>query len=210
MTAPSGVNLLIRDLSARLIAGATATETLLAWCEEHGLAEGPITVERQQQLVLSAVPYEVRAALGPASNEAVHYRQVRLVRGSVPLAVAENWFLPDRLTANMNEVLNQSTIPFGTVIAPLRPSRRTLIGRPQPLTVDPSEDPERPRGSTGQRSPEIILEHVAVILGGSGTVLALVKEHYLADLIAVASSLCCRACKGQPEKAAARPVRLEQ
>ncbi len=35
---------LIHDLSSRLT-GAAAAETLQAWCEEHGLSQGPITAE---------------------------------------------------------------------------------------------------------------------------------------------------------------------
>jgi len=209
VTTPLSVDPVLQDLSARLIAGATATETLLAWCEEHGLSHGPITVECQQQLVLSAVPDAVRAALSPAADEPVHYRRVRLVRGSLPLAVAENWFLPLRLTADMNDALRQSKIPFGTVIAPLRPSRRTLMARPQPPIADPAKDPGRPKDPTYRSQAEIILEHIAVILGGSGTVLALVKEHYLADLLAVAASPCCRALNGQSERPVAQIGRLE-
>ncbi len=188
MTTRSTTYALVRDLSTRLITGATATETLLAWCEEHGLSQGPITVECHQQHIPSAVPDEVRAALDLTAGETVHYRQVRLMRGSLALATAENWFVPQRLTADMNEVLNQTEVPFGTVIAPLRPFRRTLAAHLQPLTTDPAEDLLRARGSAHQPRPEVILEHIAVILSGSGTALALVKEHYFSELVSFASA----------------------
>jgi hypothetical protein len=195
-----------------LIAGAMATETLLAWCEEHGLSQGPITVECQQRLALSAVPDEVRATLGPAAHEAVHYRQVRLMRGSLALATAENWFVPQRLTADMNETLNQTEIPFGTVIAPLRPFRRTLAAHLQPLAADPAEDLLRARGSAHQPRPEIILEHIAVILSGSRTALAFVKESFFSELVsfALAPSSWPRALDGRPEGPGMRHVRLER
>ena len=45
MTGASDTAALVWALNTRLIAGATATDTLLAWCDEHGLSAGPITVE---------------------------------------------------------------------------------------------------------------------------------------------------------------------
>ena len=45
MTGASDTAALVWALNTRLIAGATATDTLLAWCDEHGLSSGPITVE---------------------------------------------------------------------------------------------------------------------------------------------------------------------
>ncbi len=195
MTARSTTSALIRDLSTRLIAGATATETLLAWCEEHGLSQGPITVERRQHGVLSAVPDEVKAALGPAADETVHYRQVRLMRGSLRLAAAENWFVSQRLTQSMNEVLNQTEIPFGTVIAPLHPSRRTLVADARPFIDSPAENPRALTGPADRPHPEIILEHKAVILSGSGTTLALVQESFFSELVSfdVTTPPCIRA-----------------
>ena len=169
MTDTSDTAALVWALNTRLIAGATATETLLAWCDEHGLSEGPITVEIRQRFAPALVPDEVLPALEPGPGDGIHYRQVRLMRGSLPLAAAENWFVPQRLTADMNEALNRTNVPFGHVIAPLQPLRRTLAVNPQPHA-------------------EIILVHSAVILSRLGTALALVKESYFSDLVAFASA----------------------
>ena len=121
MTGASDTAALVWALNTRLIAGATATETLLAWCDEHGLSEGPITVEIRQRFAPALVPDEVLPALELDPGETIHYRQVRLMRGSLPLAAAENWFVPQRLTAAMNEALIRTNVPFGRVIAPLQP-----------------------------------------------------------------------------------------
>ncbi|WP_133239305.1 hypothetical protein [Microvirga sp. KLBC 81] len=188
MTARSQTDALIQDLSTRLIAGATATETLLAWCDEHGLSQGPISVACRQRHVLAAVPDDVRAALRPAAGETVHFRQVQIMRGPLPLATAENWFVPQRLTAGMNDVLQTTDVPFGTVVAPLRPSRRTLAARAQPPAVDPSEDPSRLSASAHPSQPAIILEHKALICSGTGTALALVKEKFFAELVSLAAA----------------------
>jgi chorismate-pyruvate lyase len=169
MTAASNTAALVWALNTRLIAGATATETLLAWCEEHGLSEGPITVEIRQCFAPAVVPDDVLPALKLDPGETIHYRQVRLMRGPLPLAAAENWFVPQRLTADMNEALIQTNVPFGRVIAPLRPLRRTLAADLQPHA-------------------EIILRHRAVVLSNAGTALALVKENYFSDLVSFASA----------------------
>jgi hypothetical protein len=169
MTQTSDTAALVWALNTRLIAGATATDTLLAWCDEHGLSAGPITVEIRQCFAPAVVPDEVLPALELDPGDTIHYRQVRLMRGALPLAAAENWFVPQRLTANMNEALTGTNVPFGRVIAPLQPSRRTLAVHPQPHA-------------------EIILHHSAVILSKPGTALAFVKESYFSDLVAFASA----------------------
>jgi hypothetical protein len=169
MTARSPIPALIQDLSMRLIAGATATETLLAWCDEHGLSEGPITVEIRQRFAPAIVPDDVLPALKLDPGEGISYRHVQLMRGSLPLAAAENWFVPQRLTADMNEALIGTIVPFGRVVAPLHPFRRTLAAHL------PSHS-------------EIILLHQAVILSNTGTALAFVKESYSSDLVSFASA----------------------
>jgi hypothetical protein len=171
-----------------LIASASATDTLLGWCEEYGLSHGPITVDVRQRFAPAIVPDEVIAALGPAASEAVHYRQVQLMRGSLALAAAENWFVPQRLTADMNEALNRTNVPFGTVIAPLHPVRRTQVAHAWPLVDEPVEDPAWFSGSAHQPRPEIILEHKATILTGSGASLALVNEFFFAEVVSSAST----------------------
>ncbi|QRM32822.1 hypothetical protein [Microvirga sp. VF16] len=213
MTARSETEALIQELSTRLIAGATATETLRAWCDEHGLAQGPISVACRQRHVLAAVPDDVKAALGPAASESVHFRQVPMMRGPLPLATAENWFVPQRLAAGMEEVLQTTDLPFGTVIARLRPSRRTLVAHVWPLTADPSEDPSRLSASARHSQPAIILAHTTVILSGTGTALALVTERFFSDLISVAAARpsLSRILDGRSQAGPAKqPVRLER
>ncbi|QRM32991.1 hypothetical protein [Microvirga sp. VF16] len=212
MMARSEIEALIQDLNARLIAGATATETLLAWCDEHGLSQGPISVACRQRHVLAAVPDDVKAALAPLASETVQFRQVQILRGPLPLATAENWFVPQRLAAGMEDVLQTTDLPFGTVIARLRPSRRTLAVQIRPLTADPSEDPSRLSASGHHSQPEVILEHTTVILSETGTALALVTERFFSDLIAVAASKppLSTSHDGRPQAGSAtQSVRLE-
>ena len=124
----------------------------------------------RQRFAPAVVPDEVLPALELDPGETIHYRQVRLMRGSLPLAAAENWFVPQRLTAAMNEALIRTNVPFGRVIAPLQPVA------------------SHARGEHPQPHAEIILVHSAVILSKAGTALALVKESYFSDLVAFASA----------------------
>lgn len=188
MTLCSILDALIHNLSTRLTSGATATETLLAWCEEHGLSHGPITANVRQRFSPSVLPDTVLTALEPAPGTTVHYRQVQLMRGTLRLATAENWFVPQRLTAAMNDRLHMTDLPFGTVVAPLCPSRRTLVAHVRPRSADPSEDPPQLHASAHHPQPEIILEHQAVIFSESGTALALVKEKFCVELVSFAAS----------------------
>jgi hypothetical protein len=169
VTAQSPIPAVIQDLSARLIAGATATQTLLAWCDEHSLSEGPITVAIRQCFSPAVVPGDVLPALRLDPGEGISCRHVRLMRGSLPLAAAENWFVPQRLTADMNEALIRTDVPFGRVVAPLRPLRRTLAAHLPSYS-------------------EIVLVHKAVILSSAGAALAYVKETYSLDLVSFASA----------------------
>jgi hypothetical protein len=185
MTTHSIPHDIIQDLGTRLTSGATATETLLAWCEEHGLSQGPITAEVRQRFSPTVVPDNVLTTLEPAPGTTIHYRQVQLMRGTLHLATAENWFVPQRLTAAMNDRLQTKHVPFGTVIAPLNPFRRTLAVRSAPFTSGSPITPARLEGSSRDPHPEIILEHTAVILGSSGAALAFVREWFRSDLVSL-------------------------
>jgi hypothetical protein len=192
MTAQYPIPALIQDLSTRLISGATATETLLAWCDEHGLADGPITVEIRQRFSPAVVPDDVLPALNLDPCEAISYRHIQLMRGSLPLAAAENWFVPQRLTADMNEALIRTNVPFGRVVAPLHPFRRTLAAHLPSHT-------------------ETILVHKAVILSSAGAALACVKESYSLDLVSFASAplLVHRSMNESIAQSVTQPVGLE-
>jgi hypothetical protein len=56
----------------------------------------------------------------------VKYRHVRLRCGTRVLSEADNWYVPARLTPDMNRTLETTDAPFGRVVAPLEPYRRTF------------------------------------------------------------------------------------
>ncbi len=67
---------------------------------------------------------EQRARLGLGPDEQVRYRHVRLACGDRVLSEADNWYVPARLTPEMNAALEGSDAPFGRVVRPLAPVRR--------------------------------------------------------------------------------------
>jgi hypothetical protein len=64
--------------------------------------------------------------LQAASADEIAYRRVELRCGERVLSKADNWYVPARLTAEMNRQLETTDSPFGKVVAPLTPFRKTL------------------------------------------------------------------------------------
>ncbi len=160
----------VRALSDRILAGPTATAALLDWCERHGIAEGPIRVVHLRGHRRPDPGQAAREALQLDADERLAYRSVQLLRGDVPLAWAENWFVPDRLPAPIGRALESSDVPFGRVVAPLWPRRRNLAVRFIGL-------------ETRGRSGATVLEHEAVLSDRHGRPLCLVHERYCAALL---------------------------
>jgi chorismate-pyruvate lyase len=98
-----------------------------------------------------------RARLRVGAGEAVAYRRVRLMCGTVAVSAAENWYVPARLTPAMRTALDGEA-PFGMVIRSLRPTR-TVVSVDR-LTGDP------------------VLRVRALVVGADGTPLAEVVENY--------------------------------
>ncbi len=111
------------------------------------------------------------------------------MRDTLHLATAENWFVPQRLTAAMNDRLQTKDVPFGIVIAPLHPFRRTLLVRSAPFTSGSPVTPAWLGGSRQDPHPEIILEHTAVILSSSGAALAFVREWFRSHLVSLVTAV---------------------
>ena len=69
---------------------------------------------------------DVRAALDVKPDEPLGYRRVKLKCGEHVLSEADNWYVPARLTPEMNHVLETTDTPFGKAVAALRFRRHTL------------------------------------------------------------------------------------
>lgn len=106
---------------------------------------------------------QVRALLAVPLGERLALRHVRLSCGGAVLSEAWNWYVPARLPASMNAVLDGNDTPFGTVIAPLGFTRQRLASQ---------------RGAAAGCPPGTVLSHRAVLRLPDGRPVSLVTECY--------------------------------
>jgi hypothetical protein len=179
---------LLETFDAELLSHDSATLTLEHWCDVHRLASPPRVVAERVPLD-KPLPPEEREVLGIGAAETVKYRRVRLVCGPVVLSEADNWYLPARLTPEMNERLDTTDVPFGKVVLGLHFQRRTLssklLWRPlpegwemRPRTAD--------RGAGTLVLPQALLENRAVLTLPDGTPFSEVVETYSSGILAFA------------------------
>ncbi|HEU4560120.1 MAG TPA: hypothetical protein VFS20_19880 [Longimicrobium sp.] len=180
---------LVQGLNAEILASRSATATLEKWCRDHGLAREPRVVAEVLAGEPRAPDAEQRRRLRVDSAEVVRYRRVRLRCGGHVLSEAENWYLPGRLTPEMNRVLETGDTPFGRVVAPLEPYRQTFVARllwsPLPEGWERSLHSVPPCRSSGPLAiPGALFEHRALLLGGDNRPIAELHEVYQGGLLA--------------------------
>ena len=111
----------LTQFEATLAAQDSATAALGAWCKARAIAD-PAVVTAQPVLGEDApAPAGLNDLL--QTSAAPGYRHVRLACGPAVLSEAHNWYVPQRLTPEMNAALASSDTPFGRVAAPLRFTR---------------------------------------------------------------------------------------
>ncbi|HEY0588347.1 MAG TPA: hypothetical protein VGD52_19590 [Pseudoduganella sp.] len=157
-TPASSPDLLAQKLSAAILASNSATLTLEQWCADHAMAAEPRIVARLVRGAGKQASPETLSRLGAASSE-VKYRRVQLYCGAHLFSEADNWYVPSRLTPEMNRLLEETDTPFGKVVQPLAPYRRTFA-------------------STMLQSPGALFEHAAMLFSASHQPIAEVRETY--------------------------------
>src|ERR1700761_3046738 len=91
----------LQTLRAELLGHDSSTAVLQSWCEAHGPPGLKIVAEHDPKA--DRPPSEAAAkALDLKPGQAVRYRRVKLGCGAVVVSEADNWYLPGRLTAEMN------------------------------------------------------------------------------------------------------------
>ena len=122
---------LLQTFNADLLSHDSATLTLERWCGVHGLAAPPRIVAERVTAMDKTPTAEQRAELGVTPAEPIRYRRVRLRCGAVVLSEADNWYVPARLTAEMNTVLDSTDVPFGKAVQALQfPAPHAVLGTP--------------------------------------------------------------------------------
>ena len=119
-------------------------------------------------------------------RELVRYRRVRLMCGAVVLSEADNWYVPGRLTPEMNRLLETTDAPFGRVVQALHFQRRTLSSTLlwHPLPEGWEMDRDRRARATGELTiPHRVLEHRAILSLPDGTPFSEVVETYTEQVL---------------------------
>ena len=172
---------LLQTLNAELLSHDSATATLEHWCELHRLASPPrIVAERVAGTEKPPSP-DQRRELGVTAVDLVRYRRVRLMCGSAVLSEADNWYVPSRLTPEMNRLLGTTDTPFGRVVQSLHFQRRTLSSTLlwHPLPEGWEMNATAGRDAAGELTvPPKLLEHRAVLSLPDGTPFSEVVETY--------------------------------
>ena len=98
---------LVQTLNGEILASRSATLTLEKRCNDQALAgtSDAKIVARTTGTDPTPATAEQRHRLGVGPEVQVKYRHVQLLCGGQVLSEADNWYVPSRLTSEMNQVL---------------------------------------------------------------------------------------------------------
>jgi chorismate-pyruvate lyase len=180
---------LLQSLNVDLLSQDSATLTLDRWCRTHRLATPAEIVADRVPGVEKAPTAEQRQILRVTESEPVQYRRVRLRCGTHVLSEAENWYVPSRLTPEMNKALDTTSIPFGRAVQALHFRRQILSAKllwsplPEGWEMGAASGPAG-SSSTTLQIPSEVLQHRAVLTLLDGTPFSTVIETYTDDVLA--------------------------
>jgi hypothetical protein len=169
----------LQTLNSDLLSQASATAVLQALCDRREPGAPRIRARRVEAADNAQAASTARRQLGAAANEPIRLRRVELMCGEAVLSRADNWYLPDRLTQQMNSMLSTTETPFGVVVAPLAFQRRTLSSR---LLFNPLPPGWEARAELSFEAPATpppqVLQHRAVLQTPDGRPFSLLVETY--------------------------------
>lgn len=170
---------LVQSLNADLLSHDSATLTLERWCHTHHLAEPARIVARRVRVDSKPIPVDLRTRLAIDAGEPIGYRHVQLMCGQHVLSEADNWYVPSRLTAEMNRRLEGSNEPFGKVVRALGFERRTLtadlLWSPLPSGWEMAPAPSAQKS---MRIPYALFRHQAILTTSTQLPFSAVVETY--------------------------------
>jgi len=180
---------LIEQLNGELLASRSATATLESWCADHRMASPARVTAILDRNVDKAATSADRSILEAGPGEQIRYRHVRLACGSHILSEADNWYVPSRLTPDMNRQLETTDIPFGRAVLDLQPIRQTLsverLWSPLPPDWDRSSqeagDRDAPKGEL--TIPPFLFRYHAIVFDAQRRPIALVVESYTGETL---------------------------
>ena len=178
---------ILQTLNANLLGSKSATRTLQVWCEDHQMADIPKIIAIRDTGVNKEVSPEIRKMLQATTSDPIVYRRVKLYCGKHVLSKADNWYLPTRLTPEMNNLLADTDTPFGVVVRELNFHRQTekvdLLWQPLPKNWE-----QKKRMLTNKKSPLVIpdwvLQHQAILFSDKNVPFSYVIETYTKEVFA--------------------------
>jgi len=165
----------IAQLQRDLAREPSATLVLTRWCATYHLAPEPLIIARRVQGQAKPLPASVRLNLALKPGEAVGYRRVQLLCGDRILSDADNWYVPDRLTPAMNQLLDHTDTPFGMAVRSLHFKRRTLSSE---MLWVPAAAPGRM-----MTIPDHLLRNEGLLTIAGGLPISQVIETYTAEVL---------------------------
>jgi chorismate-pyruvate lyase len=178
---------LLQTLNADLLSHDSATLTLERWCDSHHMASPARLVAERVNGADKQATAEQLQLLSVSTSDAVRYRRVRLRCGAYVLSEADNWYVPARLTDDMNRLLDTTETSFGRAVQALNFRRRTLSAKLLWLPLPEGWETGAPISDGNPamlRIPDAVLEHRAVLILPDGTPFSEVVETYTGDILA--------------------------
>ena len=179
---------LLQTLNADLLSHDSATLTLERWCAGHHLAgnspsDQPRIIAQRVRGEVKRIPTDLRERLAVKADDTIGYRRVQLTCGTHVLSEADNWYVPSRLTAEMNQRLDTTDEPFGKVVKALGFQRRTLsaelLWSPLPSGWEMSAaNSARDADREPLRIPHALLRHKAILYTSAQVPFSAVVETY--------------------------------
>ncbi len=177
----------METLNADILASRSATQALETWCGDHAISlPAKIHAERVAGALEKPIRPEQRTHLQVGPDEAIRYRRVRLACGIRVLSEADNWYVPGRLTPEMNRVLDATDTPFGKAVAALHFTRETIGMQTVWPVLPPDWQRRKPPPEHPDKTLDIpleLFEHQAVLYDDRHRPIAEVDEHYLRGIL---------------------------
>lgn len=180
---------LMQTLNADILASPSATQTLEQWCRDHKMTDDPRIVAREVNGVDKVPTADQLQRLQVKGTSEIKYRRVELRCSSHLLSEADNWYVPARLTAEMNTLLETSDVPFGRVVQALRPYRRTfavaMLWSPLPRGWEVERHAKSQPIAPGKLAiPNDLFEHCAILYTSDHQPISEVREIYQGQVLA--------------------------
>lgn len=174
----------LQTLNADLLSQDSATAVLQSLCDRRDPGSSRIRARKISVVDNSPDVENIRHQMGAPAGATVRHRRVDLMCGDLVLCRADNWYLPDQLTDEMNAQLLASETPFGVVVRALRFQRQTLSSA---LLFEPMstgyDDCSAADWDHIAFPPEDVLQHRAMLRTREGRTFALLLETYTKQVL---------------------------